>query len=93
MCLKIKQYIPSIASIGYIPIYIISQCIHLYIAWSAVASMHAYTYMYCTIYIKVHAYCIILKDHIEKIDFQEIFIAVVNWPNSELYRAIVCTTR
>ena len=27
------------------------------------------------------------KDHIEKIDFQEIFIAVVNWPNSELYGA------
>ena len=25
------------------------------------------------------------KDHIEKIDFQELIFAVVNWPNSELY--------
>ena len=31
------------------------------------------------------------KDHIEKIDFQEVIFAVVNWPNSELYRAFfVC---
>ena len=31
-----------------------------------------------------------IKDHIEKIDFQDIFIAVVNWPISELYGAFVC---
>ena len=30
------------------------------------------------------------KDHIEKIDFQEIFIALVNWPISEFYGAFVC---
>ena len=30
------------------------------------------------------------KDHIEKIDFQELSFAVVNWPNSELYGAFVC---
>ena len=30
------------------------------------------------------------KDHIEKIDFLDIFIAVVNWPISELYGAFVC---
>ena len=30
------------------------------------------------------------KDLIEKIDFQDIFIAVVNWPISELYGAFVC---
>jgi len=30
------------------------------------------------------------KDHIEKIDFQELIFAVVNWPNSELYWASVC---
>ena len=30
------------------------------------------------------------KDYIEKIDYQELFIAVVNWPNSELYGAFVC---
>ena len=30
------------------------------------------------------------KDHVEKIDFQDIFIAVVNWPISELYGAFVC---
>ena len=30
------------------------------------------------------------KDHIEKIDFQELIFAVVNWPNSELYGAFVC---
>ena len=29
------------------------------------------------------------KDHIEKIDFQELIVAVVNWPNSELYGAFV----
>ena len=34
-----------------------------------------------------------IKDHIEKIDFQDIFIAVVNWPISEFYRAFVCTMR
>ena len=33
------------------------------------------------------------KDHIEKIDFQEIIFAVVNWPKSELYGAIVCIIR
>ena len=32
------------------------------------------------------------KDHIEKIDFQELIFAVVNWPNSELYGAFVCIT-
>ena len=32
----------------------------------------------------------IYKDHIEKIDFQELIFAVVNWPNSELYGAFVC---
>jgi len=30
------------------------------------------------------------KDYIEKIDFQDIFIAVVNWPISELHGAFVC---
>ena len=30
------------------------------------------------------------KDHIEKIDFQELIFAVVNWPNSKLYGASVC---
>ena len=30
------------------------------------------------------------KDHIEKMDFQELNFAVVNWPNSELYGAFVC---
>ena len=30
------------------------------------------------------------KDHIDKIDFQELIFAVVNWPNSEFYGAIVC---
>ena len=29
------------------------------------------------------------KDHIEKIDFQELIFAIVNWPNSELYGAFV----
>ena len=29
------------------------------------------------------------KDHKAKIDFQKIFIAVVNWPNLELYGAIL----
>ena len=33
------------------------------------------------------------KDHIEKIDFQELIFAVVNWPNSELYGAIVFIMR
>ena len=33
------------------------------------------------------------KDHIEKIDFQDIFIAVVNWPISEFYRTFVCIMR
>ena len=32
------------------------------------------------------------KDHIEKIDFQVLIFAVVNWPNSELYGAFVCIT-
>ena len=30
------------------------------------------------------------KDHIEKIDFQDIFFAVVNWPISKLYGPFVC---
>ena len=30
---------------------------------------------------------------IEKTDFQEIIFAVVNWPNSEFYGAIVCIIR
>ena len=30
------------------------------------------------------------KDHIDKLDFQEHIFAVVNWPNSEFYRALVC---
>ena len=30
------------------------------------------------------------KDHIDKIDFQELIFAVVNWHNSEFYGAIVC---
>ena len=30
------------------------------------------------------------KDRKEKIDFQELIFAVVNWPNSELYGAFVC---
>ena len=30
------------------------------------------------------------KDHVEKIDIQELLIAVVNWPNSEFYGAFVC---
>ena len=30
------------------------------------------------------------KDHIEKTDFQEISIAIVNWPISEFYGAFVC---
>ena len=34
--------------------------------------------------------CTLTKDYIEKIDFQELFIAVVNWPNSELDGAFVC---
>jgi len=29
-------------------------------------------------------------DHIEKIDFQELIFAVVNWPNSEFYVETVC---
>ena len=29
------------------------------------------------------------KDHVDKIDFQELIFAVVNWPNSEFYGAIV----
>ena len=33
------------------------------------------------------------KDHVEKIDFQGIFIAVVNWPISEFYRAFACIMR
>ena len=33
------------------------------------------------------------KDHIEKIDFQELIFAVVNWPNSEFYGAFVCIIR
>ena len=33
------------------------------------------------------------KDHIEKIDFQDLIYAVVNWPNSELYGAFVCIIR
>ena len=32
------------------------------------------------------------KDYIEKIDFQDLIFAVVNWPNSELYGAFVCIT-
>ena len=35
----------------------------------------------------------VTKDHIEKIDFQDIFSAVVNWPISEFYRAFVCIMR
>ena len=30
------------------------------------------------------------KDHIEKIDFQEPFFAVVNWSISEFYGASIC---
>ena len=30
------------------------------------------------------------KDYTEKIDFQDIFIAFVNWPISELYGGFVC---
>ena len=30
------------------------------------------------------------KDHIEKINFQELIFAVVNWPNSDFCGAIVC---
>ena len=30
------------------------------------------------------------KDHKEKIDFKKLLFAVVNWPNSELYRAFFC---
>ena len=37
-------------------------------------------------------YLVCTKDHIEKIDFQELIFAVVNWPNSELYGAFVCRT-
>ena len=33
--------------------------------------------------------CSTVKDRIEKIDFQELIFAVVNWPNSELYGAFV----
>ena len=33
------------------------------------------------------------KDYIEKIDFQDIFIAVVNWPIAEFYVAFVCIIR
>ena len=33
------------------------------------------------------------KDHIEKIDFQELIFAVINWPNSEFYGAIVSIIR
>ena len=33
------------------------------------------------------------KDHREKIDFQEIFIAVVNWPISEFHGVFVCIIR
>ena len=29
------------------------------------------------------------KDYIEKVDFQELIFAIVNWPNSELYGAFV----
>ena len=29
------------------------------------------------------------EDHIEKIDFQDLIYAGVNWPNSELYREFV----
>jgi len=36
------------------------------------------------------AFMIRPKDHIEKIDFQELSFAVVNWPNSEFYGAFVC---
>ena len=36
---------------------------------------------------------VVPKDHIEKIDFQELIFAVVNWPNSELYWAFVCIIR
>jgi len=32
---------------------------------------------------------VIGKDYIEKIDFQALIFAVVNWPNSELYGAFV----
>ena len=31
-----------------------------------------------------------IKDHKNKLDFQELIFAVVNWPNSEFYGAIVC---
>jgi len=30
-----------------------------------------------------------IKDFIEKIDYQELIFAIVNWPILELYRAIV----
>ena len=30
------------------------------------------------------------KECTEKIDFQELIFANVNWPNSELYRAFIC---
>jgi len=33
------------------------------------------------------------KAHIEKIDFQELIFAVIIWPNSEVYGAIVCIIR
>ena len=38
-------------------------------------------------------YILFIKDHIEKIDFQELIFAVVNWPNSELNEAFVCIIR
>ena len=37
----------------------------------------------------IHTY-VLSKDYTEKIDFQDIFIAVVNWPISELYGGFVC---
>ena len=33
------------------------------------------------------------KDYIEKVDFQELLFAIVNWPNSELYGAFACIMR
>ena len=39
--------------------------------------------------IDIYIYTVGTKDYIEKIDFQDIFITVVNWPFSELYGAFV----
>ena len=47
-----------------------------------------------SVYLRVndilYIYIVYPKDYIEKIDFQDIFIAVVNWPIPELYGAFVC---